>query len=106
MGMLCESLIMKHICLIIALATLFVTACRADETKPAKTNVTDTTKIPEGAEYITLGAGCFWCTEAIFQQVPGVISVTSGYIGGTLKNPKYEQVCTGKTGHAEVSRIV
>ncbi|HZQ48526.1 MAG TPA: peptide-methionine (S)-S-oxide reductase MsrA [Verrucomicrobiae bacterium] len=63
-------------------------------------------KIPEGAESITLGAGCFWCTEAIFQQIPGVLSVTSGYMGGTVKDPTYEQVCSGETGHAEVSRIV
>src|SRR5579859_6553109 len=63
-------------------------------------------KVPEGAEVITLGAGCFWCTEAIFQQIPGVISVTSGFMGGTNANPTYEEVCTGTTGHAEVSRIV
>jgi peptide-methionine (S)-S-oxide reductase len=62
--------------------------------------------IPEGAEAIVLGAGCFWCTEAVFQQIPGVISVTSGYMGGTVKNPTYEQVCTGTTGHAEVARVV
>ncbi|HWY77312.1 MAG TPA: peptide-methionine (S)-S-oxide reductase MsrA [Verrucomicrobiae bacterium] len=62
--------------------------------------------VPEGAESIVLGAGCFWCTEAIFQQIPGVLSVTSGFMGGTVKNPTYEQVCTGDTGHAEVSRIV
>ena len=62
--------------------------------------------IPDGAEFITLGAGCFWCTEAVFQQIPGVLSVTSGYIGGAVKNPSYEQICTGTTGHAEVSRVV
>lgn len=63
-------------------------------------------KVPEGAEVITLGAGCFWCTEAIFQQIPGVLSVTSGFMGGTVKNPTYEQVCNTETGHAEVARIV
>lgn len=63
-------------------------------------------EVPKGAEVITLGAGCFWCTEAIFQQLPGVLRVTSGFMGGTVPNPTYEQVCTGKTGHAEVSRIV
>ncbi len=63
-------------------------------------------KVPEDAEVITLGAGCFWCTEAVFQQLPGVISVTSGYMGGHVKNPTYEQICTGNTGHAEVSQIV
>ena len=54
---------------------------------------------------ITLGMGCFWCTEAIFQQLKGITRVTSGYAGGTTVNPTYEQVCTGKTGHAEVSQI-
>jgi peptide-methionine (S)-S-oxide reductase len=62
--------------------------------------------VPEGAEVIVLGAGCFWCTEAVFQQIPGVISVMSGYMGGHVKNPTYEMVCTGDTGHAEVERIV
>jgi peptide-methionine (S)-S-oxide reductase len=63
-------------------------------------------KVPEGAEVITLGAGCFWCTEAIFQQQPGVISVTSGYMGGHMKDPGYEDVSTGQTGYAEVSQVV
>jgi peptide-methionine (S)-S-oxide reductase len=55
---------------------------------------------------IFLGAGCFWCTEAVFQQIPGVVSVMPGYMGGTVKNPTYEQVCSGKTGHAEVARLL
>lgn len=55
---------------------------------------------------ITLGAGCFWCVEAIFDQLEGVISVESGYSGGTIKNPSYREVCTGTTGHAEVVQIV
>ncbi len=63
-------------------------------------------KIPDGAEFITLGAGCFWCTEAVFQQIPGVLSVTSGYSNGATKHPTYEQICSGETGHAEVARIV
>src|SRR5690606_11599886 len=53
----------------------------------------------------TFGAGCFWCVEAIFQNLEGVYSVESGYSGGTVDNPSYEQVCTGTTGHAEVARI-
>jgi peptide-methionine (S)-S-oxide reductase len=63
-------------------------------------------KVPEGAEVITLGAGCFWCIEAIFQQLDGVLSVASGYTAGTLKNPTYKEVCSGTTGHAEAARIV
>ncbi len=57
-------------------------------------------------ETITFGAGCFWCTEAVFQQLPGVLSVTSGYTGGATPHPTYEQICGGNTGHVEVSRIV
>ena len=54
---------------------------------------------------ITLGGGCFWCIEAVFKLIPGVISATSGYAGGTTDNPTYKQVCTEETGHAEVVRI-
>ena len=59
----------------------------------------------EGLETATFGAGCFWCTEAVFQQLKGVHSVVSGYSGGTKKNPTYEQVCAGNTGHAEVIQV-
>lgn len=69
-------------------------------------STTSSNKPPAGAEAITLGAGCFWCTEAVFEQIPGVLSVTSGYMGGAVKNPTYEQVCTGETGHAEVAQVV
>ncbi len=56
-------------------------------------------------ETATLGSGCFWCTEAVFQQLKGVSSVVSGYSGGHIDNPSYEQVSTGRTGHAEVCQI-
>jgi peptide-methionine (S)-S-oxide reductase len=56
-------------------------------------------------EYVTLAGGCFWCTEAVFKDVVGVESVESGYIGGTVPNPTYKQVCGGDTGHAEAIRI-
>ena len=56
-------------------------------------------------EFATLGGGCFCCTEAVFEMLPGVKSVTSGYAGGTMKNPTYEEVCSGNTGHAEVIQI-
>ncbi len=58
------------------------------------------------AQSATFGGGCFWCAEAVFQRIPGVKSVTSGFAGGTVENPTYEQVCTGATGHAEVVQIV
>ncbi len=57
------------------------------------------------SEITTLGAGCFWCVEAVFQRLTGVQQVTSGYAGGTVANPTYEQVCSGSTGHAEVAQI-
>ena len=60
----------------------------------------------EHLDTIYFGAGCFWCVEAIFQQVNGVEEVTPGYCGGTTKNPTYKEVCSGKTGHAEVAKIV
>ena len=57
------------------------------------------------SEQATLGAGCFWCTEAIFERLDGVKSVVPGYSGGIKANPTYKEVCTGTTGHAEVARI-
>lgn len=54
----------------------------------------------------TFGAGCFWCVEAVFQQLDGVLKVTSGYMGGHVANPTYEQVCSKNTGHIEVAQIV
>jgi peptide-methionine (S)-S-oxide reductase len=72
-----------------------------DERKPALVP-----QPPDGAEVITLGAGCFWCTEAVFQQLPGVYAATSGYMGGHVLNPTYEQICDGDSGHAEVTRLV
>lgn len=56
-------------------------------------------------EITTLANGCFWCTEAIFKKIKGVKSILPGYAGGTLKNPSYEQVCTGRSGHAESIQI-
>ncbi len=56
-------------------------------------------------ETIILGGGCFWCLDAIFQRVTGVISVESGYTGGKIENPTYKEICTGQTGHAEVVKI-
>jgi peptide-methionine (S)-S-oxide reductase len=56
-------------------------------------------------EVAVFGGGCFWCTEAVFNELRGVKSVVSGYTGGTTKNPSYEQVCSGNTGHAEAIKI-
>jgi peptide-methionine (S)-S-oxide reductase len=59
----------------------------------------------DNLETATLGGGCFWCLEALFEQLEGVESVKSGYAGGKVPNPSYEQVCSGTTGHAEVVQI-
>ena len=60
---------------------------------------------PMKTEKATLGGGCFWCVEAAYERLPGVLAVTSGYAGGQTENPTYEQIGTGKTGHAEVVQI-
>ena len=69
-----------------------------NDTKPAAGS-------PENSKVATFGAGCFWCVEAVFQDLKGVHSVISGYSGGQVQNPTYEQVCSGTTGHAEVCQI-
>ena len=66
----------------------------------------DATQRKGGEETATLASGCFWCTEAVLEQVSGVKRVTSGYAGGKTKNPSYEDVCDGDTGHAECTQVV
>src|SRR5450432_2785048 len=102
---------MKYLYAILTVFAALANACRAEDSATSRTttltNMTaPTAKIPDGAEAITLAAGCFWCTEAIYQQIPGVLTVTSGYTGGSVANPSYEQVSTGLTGHAEACRVV
>lgn len=60
---------------------------------------------PTKTEFLVVGGGCFWCTEAAYELVPGVKAVVSGYAGGSVPNPTYKQITTGRTGHAEVIRI-
>jgi peptide-methionine (S)-S-oxide reductase len=59
----------------------------------------------QNMELATFGAGCFWCVEAVFERLDGVMDVQAGYTGGNVKNPSYEDICTGTTGHAEVIQI-
>ncbi len=73
------------------------------ETKPPAVDQNVTQDM--NTEIATFGAGCFWCVEAVFQELNGVIKVESGYIGGSVPNPTYREVCTGTTGHAEATRI-
>jgi peptide-methionine (S)-S-oxide reductase len=61
--------------------------------------------MPQPYELATLGGGCFWCTEAVFSQLQGVVKVESGYSGGTVPNPTYREVCSGLTGHAEAEQV-
>ena len=65
-----------------------------------------TATAPDNSQTITLGGGCFWCTEAVFVQVRGVLDVESGYSNGQVQRPSYENVCTGTTGHNEVVKLV
>src|SRR5471032_9719 len=67
----------------------------------SKPEMTSTNK----TEIADLGGGCFWCMEAVFERLPGVVSVTSGFAGGTTENPTYQEVCTETTGHAEVTEV-
>lgn len=73
----------------------------SEELQLPKTSIS----IPEGLELITLGAGCFWCTEAVFQRLKGVEKVVSGYSGGFVVDPSYREVCNATTGHAEVIAV-
>lgn len=66
----------------------------------------ETTKYKNGIDAATFGAGCFWCIEAIFQQIRGVIAVIPGYCGGFVQHPTYFQICQGNTGHIEVCQII
>lgn len=87
----------------------FFTACTIATSQPAAPS-TPAMNTPDAhavnkTELADLGGGCFWCMEAVFERVPGVISVTSGFAGGTTENPTYRQVCTETTGHAEVTEV-
>ena len=71
----------------------------------AKTQGKGDQPMPEKTEIATFAGGCFWCIEAVFDQIPGVLRADSGYLGGEVENPTYEQVCGGDTGHAEAVEI-
>jgi peptide-methionine (S)-S-oxide reductase len=81
-----------------------VAGCTA-KTQTRNSMSTGISKISENIDTATFGTGCFWCTEALFEQLDGVVKVTSGYAGGHVPNPTYKQVCTGETGHAECVQI-
>ncbi len=84
------------------------TEAEVAETKPTADSSDSTTAAAPTTgqtQTITLGAGCFWCVEAVFERIEGVTAVRSGYSGGLIENPSYEAVCTGTTGHAEVVQL-
>ena len=86
-------------------------SCAQNNNQNLKMNTTKTSEKTEPAikgkvDTATFGTGCFWCTEAVFEQLEGVVSVTSGYAGGHVANPSYKDVCTGETGHAECVQVV
>jgi peptide-methionine (S)-S-oxide reductase len=83
---------------------LLLAAGALNSTAPAQSAHPMTTT--NQTETATFGGGCFWCMEAVYERLSGVISITSGFAGGHTANPTYEQVCTGDTGHAEVTQIV
>lgn len=101
----------KTVVTIIA-AVFFITACgQVNETNKVTLNMESNSEAlnihstNKTIDTATFGAGCFWCVEAVFQRMEGVLSVKSGYTGGTVKNPSYKEVCNGTTGHAEVCQI-
>ncbi len=93
-------------------AILFITACGQNKPTSTKENMTQSSQSDQSKQSVgnidtaTFGAGCFWCVEAVFQRLNGVLSVKSGYSGGNVKNPSYKEVCNGSTGHAEVCQII
>jgi peptide-methionine (S)-S-oxide reductase len=89
---------------LIFIVLMQVSSCA--QNKDSKPLINQNRMTDKNLDTITFGAGCFWCVEAVFQQLKGVYTVESGYSGGHVKNPTYSEVCTGTTGHAEVCQIV
>lgn len=90
-------------CLFVLLCLNLTSCMNADE--PVKSDAAKTKPASGKTELATFGGGCFWCTEALVETLPGVIGAVSGYAGGANPNPSYEQVCSGRTGHAEVIQV-
>jgi peptide-methionine (S)-S-oxide reductase len=96
---------MMNLSVMMALAGVFsIASCAEHNTQT--TNMSDELITAAKTDTASFGTGCFWCTEAIFQRLNGVIKVTSGYSGGSIPNPTYEEVSTGTTGHAECCQVV
>jgi len=92
---------------LVTIVSLFSCAQKEKAKKETGKDMTTTTNtVNTATDTATLGTGCFWCTEAIFQQLNGVIKTTSGFSGGHVANPSYREVCTGNTGHAECIQVI
>jgi peptide-methionine (S)-S-oxide reductase len=96
----------RHIIIGAVLLACSLAGCAQDKSGNTVETKRKTSNIKSNMDTITFGSGCFWCTEAIFQQVKGVELVSSGYSGGHVVNPTYEQICEKNTGHAEVCQLV
>jgi peptide-methionine (S)-S-oxide reductase len=97
-------MITKAILSFFGFCTLF--ACNSEKSYTAMSTSFINANNSDRTDTATFGTGCFWCTEAIFEQLNGVLKVTSGYAGGKVANPTYKEVCTGETGHAECVQVV
>ena len=89
-----------------AMLALLNSACSESTTQSAQQMKEMSIPVGINTDTATFATGCFWCTEAIFQELKGVFKATSGYSGGTVQNPSYEDVCSGATGHAECLQII
>lgn len=96
--------LMPYICLLLACNLQACAQSDKSDTKKTKMEINTLGAIP-GVATATFGNGCFWCTEAVFESLEGVYGAVSGYSGGSVANPSYDMVCTGRTGHAEVVRV-
>jgi peptide-methionine (S)-S-oxide reductase len=88
---------MRYFVLLFTLATCMITRGMSPDSSTSSSSEKTATAV--------FGGGCFWCLDAVYQYVPGIIKITSGFAGGEIPNPSYDQVCTGRTGHAEVIQI-
>ena len=96
---------MKTLSVYFSIASLVILGCFANNNDSVNSNQNTQESSEKGTEAI-LGGGCFWCAKTVFEKINGVTEVISGYAGGKSENPTYKEICTGKSGHAEVIKII
>ncbi len=96
----------KYLTIFLSVSLFSLLSCSTQKVQQKLQSKNEYNPMNRNLDTAILGAGCFWCVEAVFQNLKGVQKVESGYTGGHVKNPTYEEVCTGTTGHAEVARII